>query len=62
MFKLAAKEEKMIKTAFAKKSNAVLAEEIEDITLFRASVLNYAPDHDVSELDYYIQLRKDSMK
>ena len=62
MFKLAAKEEKMVKIAFAKKSNAVLTEEIGEITHFRASVLKNEPNHDVSDLDYYIQLRKDSMK
>ena len=62
MFKLAANEEKIIKTAFAKKSNAVLVEEIEGIQHCKTAALKSQPGLDVSDFDYYIQLRKDAMK
>lgn len=62
MFKLAAAEEKVIKTAFAKKSHAVLAQEIGDLEFVKAAALKNQPDLDVSDLDYYIRLRKEVMK
>lgn len=61
MFKLAASEEKIVKVAFAKKAKSLLAEEIGELTRFRVLALKNEPGLDVSDLDYYIQLRKDAM-